>query len=813
MRFAITFILIVLMVTFGCSKPTKSDNNEPPSQGDYIPVLEADTSQVDGSGVLTLSDGTNLTVYGISATVVLNRRDIIINDPVTNKFGYSISGAGGADSIVISGIIPSEATPESLRVVWVTPDSIATYKVPTITDNTYSTSLDGNTIDIYVVWDWETSGLMKSMDRTLEIPFYSQYGTDYCWATGAAMMFHYYGDIPEFAHKPWEVAGALLVSGGGIGPFSFYAGSGLRGEVHGETGVNPERSMWTLMSSMKNYIRDQINNHSRPVAIFLTSESHLVLAVGWQGENIILHDPATNMYTTRAWSDLANQAVWSAVYYTMVVPKSTSTSNPTVELGDPSISNGFHLVIDTTGREDIRTLAKIEWDGTVGFKGYRWTGSTGDSSPKISNKHNLYPWLRVFNHNRTSPSDMLVTLLINKPDNTTFGPIQKEITVAQQSYIDVIIDTISLENFADTVGTYSATVILYNRDITQTYDRLRVEFPVDTVVTDTTFSVRVTPTVINAPMGRDVTLSAHINCPPEDYVFWHLYKDEISYDNDIINGYLVGSGDVTITLKGWQLDGDEYCPGTNHMFILKTSTFGREIINNVPYNIDSQLSNGWEISGAEDLDFMFYHLRYGVSLPYYGGIFPANISGNSFSGYYDSLYFNLDSIYTCEPGSYTVSYEEHRAINFSVSGCSISGNSTQTIHKKTVDMRNPMDNEPSSHDGLQWDIKDLYTENTITFNGVVEIDVDSTSDTTYQCSFSLIDSPISINSSSNRRTVLTERRDLFYWYDDEAEVWMSADSSVYDSTLSDFSETEDCTFAIFKIKNITFTQPAKLIPQ
>lgn len=471
------FFAVVVILSAGC-KEKESPAGPSGEEEEYLPLMEADSSTASGrADTLSLSDGFNTVLYGASGMIVLQKLDISTVDPIENKRMYHIISEG-ADSIVTFGSIPGEAIPESLRVVWVGPNSVGVKISPTLTESGFSAGVPGNTADCFLVWDWESTKF--KIDKILQIPYYSQYATDYCWATVSAMLFHYYGATPEYAHKPWRVAGALGLGGTGLRPYSFYIGYAYRAEVKGETGVNPERSMWVSMSNMGEYIQKKVEA-GYPVAMFLTSEGHMVLAVGWQGNNIILHDPALNMYYSRAWSDIVSQASLTAVYYTMVVP-STGSSSPTIETGNPSINNGFHFakVDSATGNENIHTLAKFKWDGTANSNGYKFEGATGAAAPPITSEHNLYPWVRVFNDSRTNAKQLSVSLHISGPGDY-FSTPPKDITVPAKGYIDVIVDTVKVSEFADTVGEYTATLNLADASLTNIYDALIIKFNVDSV--------------------------------------------------------------------------------------------------------------------------------------------------------------------------------------------------------------------------------------------------------------------------------------------------------------------------------------------
>jgi hypothetical protein len=235
------------------------------------------------------------------------------------------------------------------------------------------------------VTEWFT-GPTPPPNALLNIPYYGQGSSQYCWATSIQMVTQ--AVIFKEDREIWDIIGRMGVDEGGITDYAFRTNSTLSDIIKERTGVRPERMMWDYVnaSQCRDYIRQQIGNCGHPVAFFNGPANHAVVIVGYEGGNLIIHDPASTSntgigYTPLSWQSIMDRMGVRDKLVTLVIPSSTLDSNrPDVTV---NIMNGaFEMIKPKMGDADASQMFRFGWDNrTAG--GYAFV-NTGGNAPAES---------------------------------------------------------------------------------------------------------------------------------------------------------------------------------------------------------------------------------------------------------------------------------------------------------------------------------------------------------------------------------------------------------------------------------------------
>lgn len=219
--------------------------------------------------------------------------------------------------------------------------------------------------------------------KVLEVPYYPQGDTGYCWATSLAMILRYY--LPsDNALKPWEIAGYYKISTDeGISSLEFWTGIRTSVLIHSLLGTEPERHMWfpaIRVKGLTKYIVSSINNGD-PVAIFL--KDHVVVIVGYywpEGQEIsyYIHDPAdqyNGIYRLVPQSKLFANIRGTEAVFTLSVPLGGSKQEvlpvtvvvPSGVRGQDRL--GALALFPPKGKLGPDNIYRVIWNGTY-EKGY-----------------------------------------------------------------------------------------------------------------------------------------------------------------------------------------------------------------------------------------------------------------------------------------------------------------------------------------------------------------------------------------------------------------------------------------------------------
>ncbi|MBN2543072.1 hypothetical protein JXI42_09440 [bacterium] len=832
MKFYKTLLLLaisILLITLCCSKDDENDQpNEYPTRTDPFEVTSADSADVSGQGILTLIDGTELTVYGSSGLTVFMKLDISERDPVPDKVFYQFLSDNHPDSMLISGPIPSNAVQESLVVIWECHVGTVNVVEPSIAGGTFTAIVGGFAQYIELAWPWQDQARKNNTsltDVTLEdIPYYEQYSTPHCWAAVTAMLDHYYYNLPEawISTKFWEVAGRLGWADG-TNTFSMRLGWAYSNFVSAQVGVDPYIYVPWFPSSLRKYLHTQVIDNDRVVGLFMDSyegpDAHMVLVVGIanpgeSNEILIIHDPSeveNGMYKQIYWHELITNAhdygdisyagSFRNYYMAVVVPKAESEARKTATLsiGYPGTEPyGTHLDPDTSSRELglRRAAAKLEIDVTQGGeKGYRWVGISGGVLPTISNEHNLHPWVRVYNANETDRNLQLHSSIYQNSTRLT-GSNYKPITVPAKSWIEDINDTLVLDGIITQPGEYELKVDLYGETMLDHHDQLNILFVVDTIITDSEFDVLISPSTINVGYGQDVNFEVTPRAiPGECWISMEIYLDDTTgIENYLGFALLMPDSVAPVSIDGCFLDEFEHgiCPGSSHELIFIFEDYWGCLVDiyevkTIPLNFTGGLTSAWDFYDNPELE---------VDLDSYSEFFrPITVGSNSFSfsydtTYRDSMFDDTMSAYLEElpPGDYILEYTYSRHVNVTVNGCDLTGELQTFLHVIGLDMHDPVESE-EEHDEQLWYLMDSLSQNHVTFSGPVRIGVGCPWLDSCSVAMWFEEGDCIYSEADEFHIKIDECRDIYWWYNDTTDRWVRVDSSFSDRVIAESADT------------------------
>ncbi len=165
----------------------------------------------------------------------------------------------------------------------------------------------------------------------LEIPYYGQGESPYCWAASLQMVSQAAGF--ETRHEITDIIGKMGVDEGGISSIKFRTSSEISSIIKYRTDVTPDRCTWDGVNYrvMKDYLKRELGVRGYPVAIHSSVWAHAVVVVGYNGDTFYIHDPASTFnsaigYTAREWKDMVNGMGAGQFMVCLTVPKTLDAS-------------------------------------------------------------------------------------------------------------------------------------------------------------------------------------------------------------------------------------------------------------------------------------------------------------------------------------------------------------------------------------------------------------------------------------------------------------------------------------------------------
>lgn len=210
----------------------------------------------------------------------------------------------------------------------------------------------------------------------LQIPFYGQGASPYCWAASIQMVTQ----SASFSdgRQLFNVIGGSGIDEAGISDWAFRMNNEIETLVRVRCGVDPDRQQWDYInvSSCADYIRRQIAIEGRPVAAYIGHLNHALVFVGYDANTFIIHDPqgvnpAATGYIRRTWNSLTKGLGVRDHIVTLVVPMALDAERPDVTV---NIMNNAFRFIQPGSRGQRASQIRFGFDFTRP-DGYSWRNS------------------------------------------------------------------------------------------------------------------------------------------------------------------------------------------------------------------------------------------------------------------------------------------------------------------------------------------------------------------------------------------------------------------------------------------------------
>ena len=232
----------------------------------------------------------------------------------------------------------------------------------------------------------------------LEVPYYTQDGSGWCWATSLSMVLKYYG----FEKKPWEIAAASDFNKGfDVGPNLFGEGD-IQAylEDHFNGGYSDAWNFimfWNWQNSdIKNSIYNVISTgHPFYLNIHYADPStneqvaHAIVVTGCTGisddDFIIFHDPSGGftgnaddvVYSKLTWNtffDKLDFTFWFIKVYGIYARPNKLTPDP--DLKPLSVEVEPNKLYFKKSQQGSSYILNMRWDGIEPYDGYRYEGNS-----------------------------------------------------------------------------------------------------------------------------------------------------------------------------------------------------------------------------------------------------------------------------------------------------------------------------------------------------------------------------------------------------------------------------------------------------
>jgi hypothetical protein len=228
-------------------------------------------------------------------------------------------------------------------------------------------------------WWKENYGLPPRQGGPLEIPYYSQGSTTYCWAATLQMAAEAarHSQVREI----FGIIGAARIDEGGLDTRVARDYPPIGAEMSARTGVQPERLLWRTMtqSALRSYIRRQIGVMGRPVVLVSGAKEHAFVVVGYDGTDFYVHDPAgLDGYVYRRVSTAGLGLDTGDENATLVVPRPLANDRPLVTVNVMDASLEFPKPKTNTPADTFQ----FRWD-YKSPNGYHWKNRAGQTVAAI----------------------------------------------------------------------------------------------------------------------------------------------------------------------------------------------------------------------------------------------------------------------------------------------------------------------------------------------------------------------------------------------------------------------------------------------
>jgi hypothetical protein len=293
----------------------------------------------------------------------------------------------------------------------------------------------------------------------LEIPYYGQGSSNYCWATSLNMVTQ--AARYQEQREIYEIIGRVGVDEGGVTDWAFRFNGAIADVVQSRTGVKPTRYQWDYINADQalNYIKKEIGLYQHPVAVYVGPWEHAVVVVGYDGSTVQIHNPNNTTlspigYTSRPWTDFTANLGIRDKLVTVVVPKGLDASRP---LTTVNLTNGVFEFTkprsDPADPADMSKIYRFAWDYRA-LDGYAFRDTTAnvaaDTLPGTVTTLKQGGDIEVVNASLTRAKTVSVWLdIFGKGPQTTHYSANKQVTLAPNTSGRVKFDDIAVDDFRD----------------------------------------------------------------------------------------------------------------------------------------------------------------------------------------------------------------------------------------------------------------------------------------------------------------------------------------------------------------------------
>ncbi len=240
-----------------------------------------------------------------------------------------------------------------------------------------------------------------ALGRQLEVPYYYQADSGWCWAASTAMLLKYYGkDI-----QPWEIAAAFHASKDADNNADSITNDYLNKFYGGDGAWKKEN--FTIITNLMEKIRELIDN-GKPVYLGRWKDGgHAVVVTGYDGvdanDHVFINDPSGKLvygeeekdpdrtklvHFPMTWQDFEKKtSLWLSLGYVDIIyennsnlienhkagtislmpAKNKSSTDPT-----PQEPNFYDIGIKFENKLGSTHVLLLEWDGSYPYSGYKY---------------------------------------------------------------------------------------------------------------------------------------------------------------------------------------------------------------------------------------------------------------------------------------------------------------------------------------------------------------------------------------------------------------------------------------------------------
>lgn len=308
---------------------------EPPTVDEALAeatVLETATLVATGAeDTLTLVDGFEMIVpagaLAAGDTVQVDKVEFTDSPPgVADAVYVFTASAQPASAVTITFPIPGDLTDlanHDVYVAWHHERDTAVTLDGTVDEVAGTIEVQTTTFSTGVVTN---EGVIPDPppepNHVIQMPYFNQGASGNCWSVAGSMLLTAYAnpqpDALEDAKltRTWHLNEFFHVNAEhGFDFYPFLYGPKMRNLMLAKVpDAELERHVWFLLTSetkLKNYLIGNVLNDEPTMVYVKNPEAHMLLLVGYQKEGtlerFIIHDPATNAYTSMLWHELRNR--------------------------------------------------------------------------------------------------------------------------------------------------------------------------------------------------------------------------------------------------------------------------------------------------------------------------------------------------------------------------------------------------------------------------------------------------------------------------------------------------------------------------